>query len=52
MALVESLSQAKTPDTLMIVSDIVGAVINLLVRPLLTTSFIVLYHDAKARRGR
>ena len=52
MALVESLSQAKTPDTLMIVSDIVGALVNLLVRPLLTTSFIALYYDAKARRGK
>jgi hypothetical protein len=52
MALMESLSQAKTPDTLMIVSDVVAAVINLLVRPLLTTSFIALYYDAKARRGR
>jgi hypothetical protein len=49
---VESLSQAKTPDTLMIVSDVVAAVINLLVRPLLTTSFVVLFYDAKARRGR
>ena len=52
MALVEALSQAKTPDTLMIVSDIVGALINLLVRPLLTTAFIALYYDAKARHGR
>jgi hypothetical protein len=52
MALVESLSQAKAPDTLMIVSDVVAAVINLLVRPLLTTSFIVLFYDAKARRAR
>ena len=52
MALVETLAQAKTPDTLMIMSDIVSAVINLVVRPLLTTSFIALYYDAKARRGR
>jgi hypothetical protein len=52
MALMKSLSKAKTPDALMIVSDIVSAVINLLVRPLLTTSFIVLYYDAKARLGR
>lgn len=51
MALVESISQAKTPDTLMIVSDIIAAVVNLLVRPLLTTSFIALYYDAKARKG-
>jgi hypothetical protein len=52
MALVESLSQAKTPDTLMIVSDVVAAVINLLLRPLLTTSFVSLYYDAKARLAR
>lgn len=52
MALMESLSQAKTPDALMIASDVVSAVINLLVRPLLTTSFIVLFYDAKARLGR
>ena len=51
MALVESISQAKTPDTVMIISDVVAAVINLLIRPLLTTSFIALYYDAKARRG-
>jgi hypothetical protein len=50
-AIMESLSQAKTPDALMIASDIVSAVVNLLVRPLLTTSFIVLFYDAKARRG-
>jgi hypothetical protein len=49
MALVESMSQAKTRDTLMIASDVVSALINLVVRPLLTTSFIVLYYDAKAR---
>ena len=48
-ALMESLSQAKTPDALMIASDVASAVMNLLVRPLLTTSFIVLFYDAKAR---
>jgi GYF domain 2 len=52
MALMESLSKAKTPDALMIASDVASALMNLLVRPLLTTSFIVLYYDAKARRGR
>jgi hypothetical protein len=52
MAIMRSLSQAKTADALMIASDIASAVMNLLVRPLLTTSFIVLYYDAKARRGR
>jgi hypothetical protein len=50
MAMMESLSKAKTPDTLMIVSDVVSAFVNLLVRPLLTIPFVVLYYDAKARR--
>ena len=52
LALMKSLAAAKTPDALMIASDIASAVMNLLVRPLLTTAFIVLYYDAKARRGR
>jgi hypothetical protein len=52
MALVQSLSQAKTPDTLMIASDVVSALVNLLFRPLLAASFLVLYYDAKARAGR
>jgi hypothetical protein len=51
MALAQTVSQAKTPDTLMIVSDIVSAVLNLILRPLLAASFIVLYYDAKARRA-
>ncbi len=51
MALMQSLSQAKTPDALMIAADVVSAVVNLLLRPLLAASFIVLYYDAKARRG-
>ncbi|HEX4630850.1 MAG TPA: hypothetical protein VH188_07770 [Chthoniobacterales bacterium] len=49
MALMQSLSQAKTPDALMIASDIASAVMNLILRPLLAASFIVLYYDAKAR---
>jgi hypothetical protein len=52
MALMQSLSQAKTPDSLMIASDIVSALVNLVVRPLLAASFLVLYYDAKARLGR
>jgi hypothetical protein len=52
VALMQSLSAAKTPDTLMIVSDVVTAVLNLMLRPLLTASFIVLYYDAKARLPR
>ena len=50
IALMQSLSQAKTPDVLMIASDIASAVMNLVLRPLLAASFIVLYYDAKARR--
>ena len=50
MALMKSLSEAKTPDTLMLASDVVSALVNLLLRPLLAASFIVLYYDAKARR--
>ena len=52
MALMQSLSQAKTPDALMIASDIASAVMNLILRPLLAASFIVLYYDAKARAGK
>jgi hypothetical protein len=50
LAVVKSLSDAKTPDALMIASDVVSALVNLLFRPLLAASFIVLYCDAKARR--
>jgi hypothetical protein len=49
IALMKSLSEAKTPDALMIASDIASAVMNLILRPLLAASFIVLYYDAKAR---
>jgi hypothetical protein len=52
IALMQSLSQAKTPDALMIASDIASAVMNLVLRPLLAASFLVLYYDAKARLGR
>jgi hypothetical protein len=52
MALLQSLSQAKTPDPLMIASDVVSALVNLILRPLLAAAFIVLYYDAKARRSR
>jgi hypothetical protein len=50
MAALKALSDAKTPDALMIASDITSAVVNLLFRPLLAASFIVLYYDALARR--
>ena len=52
MALMQTLSQAKTPDTLMIVADVVSAIVNLLLRPLLAASFVVLYYDARARKNR
>ncbi|PYJ11937.1 MAG: hypothetical protein DMF06_01175 [Verrucomicrobia bacterium] len=52
MALMETLSQAKTPDALMIASDIATAVLNLLLRPILAGSFLVLYYDARARAGK
>jgi hypothetical protein len=52
MAALKALSDAKTPDALMIASDITSAVVNLLFRPLLAASFIILYYDALARRGK
>jgi hypothetical protein len=52
LALVQNLSQTKAPDALMIAADIAAAVINLIIRPLLAASFIVLYYDAKARYSR
>ena len=52
MALMQTISQAKTPDTLMIVADVLSAIVNLLLRPLLAASFVVLYYDARARAGR
>ena len=51
MALIQKLSQAKTPDALMIAADIATAALNLLLRPLLAVAFLVLYYDAKARLG-
>lgn len=37
--------------TLMIASDLASALVNLVLRPLMAASFIVLHHDAKARAG-
>ena len=51
VALMQSLSQAKTPDALMIASDVASAIVNLILRPLLAISFLILFYDAKARRG-
>jgi hypothetical protein len=36
----------------MIASDVLAALVNLILRPLLAISFLVLYYDAKARVGR
>ncbi len=46
-ALMETLSKAKTPDALMIAGDVLAAVVNLILRPLLAISFLVLYYDAR-----
>jgi hypothetical protein len=35
----------------MIASDVLSAAVNLVLRPLLAISFVVLYYDAKARFG-
>ena len=51
MAMMQTLAQTKTPDPLMIASDVLSALVNLVLRPLLAISFLVLYYDAKARRG-
>jgi hypothetical protein len=52
MALMQELSKSKTPDGLMIAADVATAILNLLLRPLLATAFVVLYYDARARSGR
>ena len=49
IALMESLSKANAPDPLMIASDVVSAIVNLIVRPFLAIPFVLLYYDAKAR---
>jgi hypothetical protein len=51
-AVMDTVAQAKAPDTLMIASDVLAALVNLILRPLLAISFLVLYYDAKARLGR
>ena len=52
MALMQKMAQSQTPDALMIGADIATAALNLLLRPLLTAAFVVLYYDAKARSGK
>ena len=52
MALMQKLAAAPTPDALTIATNVTTAVMNLLLRPFLAASFVVLYYDAKARSGR
>jgi hypothetical protein len=49
MEMMKAMSESKTPDALMIISDVAAAVMNLVLRPLLAGAFIVLFYDAKAR---
>ena len=51
VAMMQALAQAGKPDALTIASDVSSALLNLVFRPLLAASFVVLYYDAKARRG-
>jgi hypothetical protein len=52
MELMQKVAQSPTPDPLMTAADIATAVMNLLLRPFLAASFVVLYYDARARAGR
>jgi len=52
MALMQKVAQAQTPDALTIGADIATWIMNLLLRPILASAFLVLYYDAKARLGR
>jgi hypothetical protein len=52
MAMMQTLSEAKTPDGLMIATDVASAIVSLILRPFLAAAFLVLYYDAKARSGR
>ena len=52
MALAQQISASQTRDALMTAADIVTALLNLLLQPLLAAAFVVLYYDAKARAGR
>jgi hypothetical protein len=52
LALMQKAAEAQTPDALMMAADMVTAMLNLLLRPLLAAAFVVLYYDAKARAAR
>jgi hypothetical protein len=52
LALMQKAAEAQTPDALMVAADVVTAALNLLLRPFLAASFVLLYYDAKARSGR
>ena len=49
-AVVQSLMNARTPDTLMIVSNVLSSVAGAVMRPLLGIAFVLLYFDAKAKQ--
>jgi GYF domain 2 len=52
MALMRKMAESQTSDPLMFAADVAAAMINLLLRPLLASAFVVLYYDVKARSGR
>jgi len=47
VAALQSLNSAKTADTMLIASAIVGGIVHALVRPILGISFVLLYFDAR-----
>jgi len=52
IALMKKMAESQTSDGLMLAAAIATAAVNLLLRPLLSVVFVVLYYDAKARSGR
>ncbi len=52
MELAQKLATNPPQDALATAGNLVAALLHLLLRPLLATSFVVLYHDARARQER
>gem|GEM_PF-4812835 len=52
LALMRKLAESQPPDALMVAADVVTAVLNLLLRPVLAAAFVVLYCDVRVRSGR
>lgn len=52
MAIMRKMSEAQTPNGLLMAANIAAAVVNLLLRPILAAAFAVLYYDARARSGK